>query len=80
VHRVQSVEVELELEGSAPEGVAAREVELLAAVAEGVAAPLLGLRVKRVLTLVVLLPHLCTIRVNLPLDERQNKSEVSGSV
>jgi hypothetical protein len=56
-----SVEVELELEGSAPEWVAAREVELLAAVAEGVAAPLLGLRVQRVLTLVVLLPHLCTL-------------------
>ena len=56
----ESVEMELELEGSAPEGVAPGEVELLAAMSEGMAAPtLLGLRVQRVLALVILLPHFC---------------------
>jgi hypothetical protein len=43
--------------------------------AEGMAAPLLGLRVQRVLTLVVLLPHLCTLRVNHPSAEHQHQRE-----
>ena len=59
----ESVEMELELEGSAPEGVAPGEVELLAAMSEGMAAPtLLGLRVQRVLALVILLPHFCNTK------------------
>jgi hypothetical protein len=56
----ESIEVEFELEGAASKGVAAREMELLAAVAEGVTAALLGLRVQGVLALVIFLPHLCT--------------------
>ena len=53
------VEVKLELEGSPAERVPAGEVELLAAVAEGMPAPaaLLSFRVQRVLPLVVLLTH-----------------------
>ena len=51
----RSVEVELEL--SPAERVPAVEVELLAAVTEGMTAALLSLRVQWVLTLVVLLTH-----------------------
>ena len=42
---LRSVEVKLELEGSPAERVPAGEVELLAAVTEGMTAALLGLRV-----------------------------------